>query len=467
MTKYLASPSSPRAPTGTSTYRFLTTVAVVLLAGAAATSSLQAQTERPNVVFIMTDDVGYGDIGSYGGPDIRTPHIDRLARDGAMFTDFYANAPVCTPTRAGFVTGRYQQRVGLERPLSGPGRVNGLGLAANGRTLPQLLKDNGYATGLIGKWHLGYEPDQSPNAHGFDYFFGFRSGYVDYYQHTGGGGFEDLWENEQQIVVEGYMTDLITGRSVDFIRRNADRPFFLSVQYNAAHWPYQRPDMPSVSRNNAAHLQPHSEDTSTREDYVAMLERADQGIGIIVQAIADAGLAENTLLVFTNDNGGEWLSRNAPLFNRKGTVWEGGIRVPAIMKWPGVIPAGRVTDQVGITMDVTATILAVTATPIPADLDLDGINLLPILTGESAEVECTLFWRATGGVHRAVRSGDWKLVIEDLIWGRASFVFNVRTDVGERNDMANIRQDVARRLRGLLDDWEADVDAEAEAGGFR
>lgn len=467
MTKYLASPSSPRAPTGTSTYRFLTTVAVVLLAGAAATSSLQAQTERPNVVFIMTDDVGYGDIGSYGGPDIRTPHIDRLARDGAMFTDFYANAPVCTPTRAGFVTGRYQQRVGLERPLSGPGRVNGLGLAANGRTLPQLLKDNGYATGLIGKWHLGYEPDQSPNAHGFDYFFGFRSGYVDYYQHTGGGGFEDLWENEQQIVVEGYMTDLITGRSVDFIRRNADRPFFLSVQYNAAHWPYQRPDMPSVSRNNAAHLQPHSEDTSTREDYVAMLERADQGIGIIVQAIADAGLAENTLLVFTNDNGGEWLSRNAPLFNRKGTVWEGGIRVPAIMKWPGVIPAGRVTDQVGITMDVTATILAVTATPIPADLDLDGINLLPILTGESAEVERTLFWRATGGVHRAVRSGDWKLVIEDLIWGRASFVFNVRTDVGERNDMANIRQDVARRLRGLLDDWEADVDAEAEAGGFR
>ena len=170
-----------------------------------------------------------------------------------------------------------------------------------------------------------------------------------------------------------------------------------------------------------------------------------------------------TLVIFTNDNGGEWLSRNSPLFNRKATVWEGGIRVPAILKWPGVIPADGVTDQVGITMDLTATILAVTGARVPADVDLEGINLLPILTGEMPEVARTLFWRNADGTGRAVRSGDWKLVVD----ARSSFVFNVRTDVGERNDMANIRQGVARRLRGLLEEWEADVNAEAEAGGYR
>jgi arylsulfatase A len=441
----------------------------LLLAWLALATSVDAQTSTPNVVFIMTDDVGYGDIGSYGAPDVRTPNIDRLAAEGTMFTDFYANAPVCTPTRAGFISGRYQQRLGLERPLSGPAREreNGAGLVANGRTLPRLVQSSGYATGLVGKWHLGYELNQSPNAHGFDYFFGFKSGYVDYYEHTGGGGFDDLWENEQQVKVEGYMTDLITERSVAFIQENSDRPFFLSVQYNAAHWPYQPPDEPSVSRNNAAHLQPHSEDTSTRGDYVAMLERADEGIGVIVQALEDAGLTENTLVVFTNDNGGEWLSRNAPLFNRKWTVWEGGIRVPGIFRWPGVVPAGRVTDQVGITMDITATILAVTNAAVPEDLALDGIDLLPIVTGQAPEEARTLYWRTANGSDRAVRSGDWKLVVQGSQGGRPSFVYNVRTDVGERNDMANIRQDVARRLRGLLDEWEAEVNAEAEGGGPR
>ena len=277
-----------------------------------------------------------------------------------------------------------------------------------------------------------------------------------------GRGVDDLWENEQQIQMDGYLTDLITERSTEFIRENASRPFFLSVQYNAAHWPYQPPDRPSVARNNATHLQPHSENTGTRQDYVAMLERADQGIGEIVRALNDAGVSDNTLVIFTNDNGGEWLARNAPLFNRKWTVWEGGIRVPAILRWPGVIPAGRVTDQVGITMDLTATILAVTEAKLPADIGLEGINLLPILTAQAPEEERTLFWRSVDG-RRAVRSGDWKLVVD----GPNTFVFNLRTDVGERNDMANIRQDVARRLRLMLAEWEADVNAEAEAGRYR
>lgn len=438
---------------------------MILVVAWSAMRSPQAQTPqaRPNVVFIMTDDVGYGDLGSYGAPDIRTPNIDQIARDGVRFTDFYANAPSCTPTRAGFITGRYQQRVGLEAPLPSPAGAGERGLGTTGRTLPRLLKNNGYATGLVGKWHLGYEPDQSPAAHGFDAFFGFKSGFIDYYRHTGGDGNPDLFEHDAPVTVDGYMTDLITGRAVTFIRQNADRPFFLSVQYNAAHWPYQVPDMPSVSRNNAAHLQPHTADTSTRAEYTAILERADQGIGQIVQALTAAGVADNTLLIFTNDNGGEWLARNAPLFNRKLTVWEGGIRVPAIMRWPGRIPAGRVTDQVGITMDLTATILAATGSAVPAGANLEGINLLPIVEGRAPEVDRTLFWRSSDGRERAVRSGDWKL----LVAGGATFVFDVRSDIGERNDVANLRQDVAFRLRPLLDAWEADVNAEAAAGGYR
>ena len=427
---------------------------------------VESEAGLPNVVFIMMDDVGYGDIGSYGAPDVSTPNLDRLASEGTRFTDFYANAPVCTPTRVGFLTGRYQQRLGLEAPLSNArettdGRLStdGRGLVADGRTIPQLLKDSGYTTGLVGKWHAGYELDQSPNAHGFDEFFGFKSGFVDYYQHTNGTGADDLWENERRIQADGYLTDLITERAVAFVERHAARPFFLSVQYNATHWPYQPPDAPSVARDNARHLEAHSEDTGTRQQYVAMMERADQGIGEILEALERASLRERTLVIFTNDNGGEWLSRNAPLFNRKWTVWEGGIRVPAILSWPGVIPAGEVTGQVGITMDLTATILAAADATLPADLDLEGIDLLPILTDAQPEVERTLFWRAADGGSRAVRSGDWKLLVD----GRNAFVFDVRSDLGERRDLASSRQDVARRLRALLDAWEMDVDRDAMA----
>ena len=421
----------------------------------------EGSADRPNVVLIMTDDVGYGDIGSYGAPDVNTPNLDRMADDGVMFTDFYANGPLCTPTRVGLVTGRYQGRVAIERALGHESSGDTGGLPATGRSLPQLLKTNGYATGLVGKWHLGHKDAFSPSAHGFAYFFGFKAGYIDYYTHTDGGGQPDLFENDTRVDVPGYMTDLITERSVEFIEQNAQRPFFLSVQYNAGHWPYQPPDMPSVARDNARHLQPYDPATGTREDYVAMLERADDGIGEILAALADQGLAENTMVIFTNDNGGEWLSRNAPLFHRKWTLWEGGIRVPTIFRWPGRIPPGRVTHQVGITMDLTATILAGTHTTVPAEARLEGINLLPILEGQTPEVERNLFWRTRVGnqFQRAVRSGDWKLLVD----GRATLLFNLDSDIGERFDMANQRQDIARRLRQLLTEWEADVDAEARA----
>jgi arylsulfatase A-like enzyme len=413
---------------------------------------------RPNIVLIVTDDLGYGDIGSYGAPDVRTPNIDRLAKEGVRLTDFYANGATCTPTRAALVSGRYQQRFELERPL---GTGVDTGLPAEGTSLPRLVKASGYTTGLVGKWHLGERPQFSPGAHGFDYFFGFKSGYIDYYQHTAADGMGDLFENDAPVRVDGYMTDLITERSVRFIEQHARDRFFLEVAYNAPHWPYQVPDRPSIARDDAIHLHAYDPDAGTRQDYVAMFERVDRGVGAILASLDTLGLANGTLVIFTNDNGGEWLSRNAPLFHRKHTLWEGGIRVPAILRWPGRLPAGRVSEQVAVTFDLTASILAATGTPPPAPPGLDGINLLPILGGESPVVERTLFWRTLYANRRqfAVRSGDWKLLID----GESAFVFNLRNDIGERNDLARERQDVARRLRPLIAGWVKDVDAEAKA----
>jgi arylsulfatase A-like enzyme len=428
-------------------------IAAALLIGSSALIA-QGPASRPNVVLIMTDDVGYGDIGSYGAPDIRTPNIDRLAREGVRLTDFYA-APQCTPTRAALITGRYQQRVGLERALSTAGPTAEQGLAVNGRSLPQLLKDRGYATALIGKWHLGFKPEFGPNAHGFDRFFGFLSGYIDFYTHTRGiDGAPDLFEDTTPVKQDGYMTDLITERAVQFIG-GARSPFFLEVAYNAAHWPFQPPDRHSVAPNNGAFQGPETAPPATRADYAAMLERADQGVGRILAALEAAGAAKNTLVIFTNDNGGEWLSRNAPLFHRKDTLWEGGIRVPAIFRWPGRLPAGRTSGQAGITMDLTATILAATGTPRPADLD--GIDLLPVLAGERAAVERTLFWRIDAPPlrrQRAVRQGDWKLLVD----GDDLLLYNLREDIGERDDRAMAHHDLVVRLHALLTAWERDVD---------
>ncbi|MHB1326813.1 MAG: sulfatase-like hydrolase/transferase [Gemmatimonadales bacterium] len=426
-------------------------------------SVVHSQTNRtPNVVLIVTDDAGYGDLGSYGATDLRTPHLDALARAGVRFTDFYANAPLCTPTRAALISGRYQQRSSLEHALGHAVSASAeQGLVPTGTSLPQLLKNHGYATALIGKWHLGYKAEYSPAAHGFDYFFGFKSGYVDYYRHTDSNGKPDFFENDTPIARNGYMTDLITERSVDYIRQHAKRPFFLEVAYSAPHWPYQPPDKPSTARSNARHLMPFDDSTSTRADYVAMVERADRGVGQILRVLDSLGLDGNTLVIFTNDNGGEWLSRNDPLFHRKWTLWEGGIRVPTIMRWPGRIPAGTVTGQVGITMDLSATILAAAGVPVPAQARFEGIDLLPIVTRAAPTVDRTLFWRtAVGGWNqRAVRSGDWKLLID----GVATFVYNVRDDAAERHDHSQTRQDVANRLRPLLTAWEADVSAEAKA----
>ena len=440
--------------------------AFVALALVPCTSSAQGvpgNGSRPNVVLIITDDVGYGDIGSYGSRDIRTPNIDRLARQGIRLTDFYA-APQCTPTRAALITGRYQQRVKLERALGTVGPSLEQGLPVTGRSLPQLMRNSGYATALVGKWHLGYKAEYSPNAHGFDYFYGFLSGYIDFYSHTrGADGMADLQENGVAVADSGYMTDLITSRSVRFIERNAKRPFFIEVAYNAAHWPFQRPGHPTRAANNAAFQSPDDSIPATRADYAAMLERADDGVGELLATLERLGLTRNTLVIFSNDNGGEWLSSNAPLFHRKDTLWEGGIRVPAIVRWPARIPAGRTSAQAGITMDLSATILAAAGASVPTDAALEGENLLPVLEGRAAAHSRTLFWRIATPMRqqRSVRQGPWKLLVD----GDDLLLFDLRTDIGERRDLAAKQPAITRALRKLLADWERDVDAEAARTG--
>jgi arylsulfatase A-like enzyme len=444
-------------------HRLFLAAALSVMALSAPHAQPSPAAARPNIVLIITDDVGYGDVGSYGAPDIKTPHIDSLAKAGVKMTHFYANASSCTPTRAGLITGRYQSRVMLERPLSHESTDDGkLGLPATGRSLPQLLKNAGYATGLIGKWHLGYLPQFSPRAHGFDTFFGFKAGYTDYWQHTDRGGAPDLFENDTPITADGYMTDLITDRSVKFIDDHAAQPFFLEVAYNAAHWPYQDPDRPSKAIDNGRHLVASDENPGTRADYVKIMERADRGVGEILAALDRRQLSANTLVVFTDDNGGEWLSRNAPLFNRKFSLFEGGIRVPAILRWPGHLPAGIVSTQVGITMDLTATFLAISGTTLPADIRLEGIDLMPVLRAGGQPVPRTLFWRVnTVGLNqRAVRDGNWKLLIDGT---ERLHLFDVVKDPGERDEVAASHTALVRRLRQQIAAWEKDVDAEAKA----
>ena len=436
---------------------------------AVALSSAQqrppATTVRPNVILIMTDDLGYADLGSYGATDIKTPNLDRLARDGVRLTDAYANGVLCSPTRAALISGRYPQRGAIETALGPEGTR---GLAVSGTSLPQILKNAGYRTALIGKWHLGGSvkgaaPVGGPRAHGFDTFFGFMGSHVDYWHHNRGPKSEDLWDNETEISLDGqYLTTLITDRSVQFIEQSAaaGQPFFVDVAYNAPHWPYNRPDQPSPAPGSGAHVLASAENPPTRADYATMVEAADSGVGKILQTVARLGLTSNTLVIFTNDNGGEWLSNGGPLFNRKWTVWEGGIRVPAIVKWPGKIRAGSVSDQPAITFDWSASIIAAAGAAVP--MPYEGIDVLPILEGRAPKVERTFFWRSAPNSNRtqqAVRQGDWKLVVD----ANHLMLFNVRTDVGERQDMTAKRPEIVRRLRPLLTAWGQSVDAESKA----
>ena len=406
------------------------------------------QAPPPNIVLILMDDLGYADIGSFGVPDAKTPNIDRLAREGVKMTDFYANGANCSPTRTGFITGRYQQRFGIEQPLPGNALT---GLLPSDTSLPRLLRQAGYTTALIGKWHLGFRPEFHPNKHGFDEFWGFMAGAHDYYDA------KDLYHNDQPAAMSGYLTDELTTQANNFIAAHQRGPFFIEVAYNATHWPFQPPNLPPDKR-----ARPDLLHDGTRADYVAMLESADKGVGQTLNQLDRLQLTRNTLVVFTSDNGGEWLSHNAPMFNRKSTLWEGGIRVPALLRWPGRLPARAVSKQVGITMDLTASFLAVAGVTPPSSYQPDGINLLPMLR-EGRTVERTLFWRFKSAARdqKAARRGRWKYMRDGVgtIDGVHEFLFDLEQDVSERQDQSVTHIPMLVEFRKLVADWEASVDA--------
>jgi arylsulfatase A len=419
--------------------------------------------ERPNIVFILIDDFGYADCGAYGAKDMRTPNIDRLANEGVKFNHFYSNAPVCTPTRCAFMTGRWQQRIGFEWAMGFTAEsywrkgnewvretdLHAMGLPASTPTLPKMLKSVGYRTGAFGKWHLGFKDEFNPLHHGFDEYFGELLGHSDYYTHTYYDGTYALRDGLEPVNAKGYLTDLINRRATQFIEKNAKQPFFLYVPHLAVHCPYQPPNrpLPSVTKTNMY--------DGDRQIYAAMVEKVDEGVGMILAELEKQGIAENTLVVLSSDNGGERYSDNSPLFHHKSTLWEGGIHVPCLMRWPKKLPKGIVTNQVGITMDLTASFAAAASVKSDSSWPFDGQNLIPILSKQSPEQERTLCWRIdrTGRQQKAVRHGRWKYLQD----GNVEMLFDLQEDLSERRDVSYRNPSVFSDLKRRLADWENDL----------
>ena len=405
-----------------------------------------ARRSAPNLLFIMADDLGYGDLSLTGRTDYQTPVLDALARQGTRLTQAYSAAPVCTPTRVALMTGRYpaRSRAGLFEPLT----TQPEGLPPEPPTLARLIKAQGYETALIGKWHLGLLPEFHPQRHGFDQFYGFLGAAADYTSHIDTEALQDyFYDGDRPAPADGYLTDLLTDRAVQFVAREREPPFFLNLQYNAPHWPWQAPGDPPYP-DSLRWAQGGSPETFAR-----MVERMDQGVGKVLDALRQRGLERETLVVFTSDNGGERFSHMGPFSHGKMTLYEGGIRVAAFARWPGVIPAGHTSDQVCITQDWTATLLAAAGASPDPRAPLDGMDLLPALTG-TPPVFRDLYWRITQRAqHRATRGGNWKfLATED-----GEFLFDLAADAGETNDVKRQHADVLARLKGAYAAWERGV----------
>lgn len=422
--------------------------------GSLALASTRAFAQRslrpPNIVFILADDLGYADVACYGRPDVRTPNIDRLAANGVRFLQAYANSAVCTATRTALITGRYQYRlrVGLEEPLNTTTPT--VGLPPDHPTLPSLLKKAGYATLLVGKWHLGTLPNFGPLKSGYDHFYGYRGGAVDYYSHKGTDDKDDFWDDDVPLHKMGYMTDLLGDRAVELVTRmaNATQPMFMSLHFSAPHWPWEAPGDETESKRLAG-TQLFDYDGGTQKTYQHMIERLDFQIGRVLEALDSTRTLDDTIVIFTSDNGGERFADIWPFTGRKGDLLEGGLRIPAIMSWPARVPRGRTTDQVAISMDWVPTLLAAAGGSADPTYPFDGVNLLPQLAGEAAVLSRRLFWRYKANAQRAVRDGDFKfLKILDN-----TFLFNVVEDPMERANLKDRRKDLYDRLVDQWLDW--------------
>ena len=447
-----------------------------LLGAPAAALGLQAQraAARPYFIVLLTDDHGYHDLGCHGARDVKTPHLDALAASGARMTNWYSNAPVCAPSRAALLTGRYPQRAGVP--------TNGLPLAPSQRTIASLLKPLGYRTAITGKWHLGSSEESAPNAHGFDYFYGFHSGCIDYYSHRYYWGeprtvnYHDLWRNRTEIFENGqYFTELVAREARRFIAENRSSPFFLYVPFNSPHYPMHAP---------ARYLERFEGLERERRVYAAMIAAVDDAVGEIIGLVRKLGLLENTLVFFGADNGATrepragldqkpaTAGRNEPFRGAKFSLFDGGMHVPGILSWPGRIAAGQVIGELCAHMDLLPTICRAAGAPLPADYAVDGRDVLPVAAARAPSPHEALYW-ASGG-QLAVRRGKWKLVRDGALYDGtpggnkplggddAVFLSNLEEDPGESRSRRRDEPVLADELLTLAARWLAEVGGEGK-----
>jgi arylsulfatase A-like enzyme len=425
-----------------------TALGTAALAAGGIRAYAQPAAKPPNIIFILADDLGYADVSCYGRRDFATPNIDRIAARGMRFLQGYANSAVCSATRLALITGRYQYRLrlGLEEPLRGNPEV---GLPPEHPTLPSLLKKAGYGTSLIGKWHLGALPKFGPLKSGYDHFFGFRAAAVDYFSHINPLQRHDLWDQDVEVHQVGYLTGQLGARAVDSVNSYAKsgQPFLISLHFNAPHWPWEGPSDEAESKRIAGTNLRHF-DGGTQKTYQHMIEAMDAQIGRVLDALDANSLTENTIVIFTSDNGGERFADTWPFTGKKTDLLEGGLRIPMVIAWPARIAPGRTSDQVAISMDWLPTLLAAAGAAPDPGYPPDGMNLLPALTENAATVDRKLFWRYKGKWQRAARIGDYKyLKILDN-----AFLFNVVEDPLER---ANLRERYKAVYDRIVAEWNA------------
>lgn len=413
-----------------------------------------AQARRPNIIWIMADDLGFADLGFTGQRGFSTPNIDRIAREGLFLRQSYSNSAVCSATRTGLITGRYQYRIraGLEEPI-GTGNEN-IGLDPSHPTLPSLLRDAGYRTSLVGKWHLGFSSQFGPLQSGYQSFYGVPFGAADYFHHseetkTAPSG--RLYDGTTASREDGYLTDLFSRRAVREIEagRNDARPFFLSLHYTAPHWPWEGPEDQAVSALVGDNLQ--HRDGGNLKVYRRMIQAMDDGVGKVLAALERTGMARNTIVIFTSDNGGERFSDTWPFIGLKGELLEGGIRVPLFVRWPARIKAGSRSEQVNISMDWVPTLLAAAGAKPHPDYPSDGMNLLDVVTEGAAPVPRQLYWRYKAATQAALRDGDYKYVKIKS----SEYLFNLADDERERANLAEREKERFTRMKEQWNAWNA------------